>query len=803
MATTVGTIQLLATIDTSQYKKGQKEIEKSNSDIEKSADTTSKKSNTAFNNVAKVGLAAISAAAVAVGAAIISNVGGAIRRVDTLNNANRTFQNLGFDSVQTAKSMEALQKSIMGLPTPLDSAVRGMTALASTYGDIGRGQKMFTALNNAILGFGGTADMVNNAIMQISQLPMDGPLDAQTWNSLRNSGLTPVLVAMAKDMGKSVNEMKSDFGRGILTVEDFSNALIKMNTDGGGGMKSLETIAKDSTKGIGTSFANMNTAIQRGLANVLTAIGSEDIAKTINNIGKAFETALKETSPFINFIKANQKVITALVITIGTGIGLLTGWYVAVKAITVAQAAWNAVTKANTIGLIVVSVLALAAGFMYLWNNVEGFRKFFIDTWATIKSTVESVVSYISGVWDTVSTNATEVWTTVKDSIVSAFETVKTTIEDVSNRVQKILYDWRYWIQNVGIVITGVLLPKIVSIGIEFAKASAKAVISFVKMSASAVRNAIATSVAWTKSAALTAYVWVTKTLPNMIGAFITMSINAVGSAIKTALAWKAAAITTMQQWAITLGLYLQGLAATVLQTAASAVKIAASWLLAMGPIGLIVAAVAVAAALIIANWDTVKNFALSAWDAIKNAASAVWGWIQNVFGSIGQWFTDRFNQAKNGIIGAFDGVRRAVGDVWQWIMDKFSTIGEIGTSIIRGAVNSVLGFAERTINGFINMINGALDAINKIPGVDIGKIGTLTVPRLAEGGIVPATRGGILANIGEGGEAEAVIPLSKLDKMLSGDTTGGKANIEVTQNIYNEVDMDRAMRDLAWRIAY
>src|SRR5690606_26176362 len=104
-----------------------------------------------------------------------------------------------------------------------------------------RGQKVFSALNNAILGFGGTAAMVDNAITQLSQLPMDGPLDAQTWNSLRNSGLTPVLVAMGKEMGMSVSELKKDLSKdGTKTVEDFLNALVKLDKQGGGGLKSLE-----------------------------------------------------------------------------------------------------------------------------------------------------------------------------------------------------------------------------------------------------------------------------------------------------------------------------------------------------------------------------------------------------------------------------------------------------------------------------------------------------------------------------------------------------------------------------------
>lgn len=85
--------------------------------------------------------------------------------------------------------------------------------------------------------------------------------------------------------------------------EKFQDALIKMNTKGGGGMKSFQQIAKDSTKGIGTSFENMNTAIQRGLANIINAIGRDKIANVITNIGKGFEAASKGIISFSRFLQ--------------------------------------------------------------------------------------------------------------------------------------------------------------------------------------------------------------------------------------------------------------------------------------------------------------------------------------------------------------------------------------------------------------------------------------------------------------------------------------------------------------------
>jgi len=296
---TVGSVKYDASIDLASLRKSiaqaDKMVQGSYDQQEKAGKALSAKSAAVFGAVAGVAASAASKAL----SMITSSVGSAVKRVDTLKNSARTFENMGIAAGDSRKAMDALEKSITGLPTPLDSAVRGMTALTATYGNVDKGQKVFSALNNAILGFGGSAAMVDNAIMQLSQLPMDGPLDAQTWNSLRNSGLTPVLTAMAKESGTSVSAMKEAFGEGELKVQDFIDRLVKMDKVGGGGLKSLEKIAKDSTKGIGTGFANMQTAITRGMAKVLESIGSTNISEAISSIGKGFEGALKAVADFI------------------------------------------------------------------------------------------------------------------------------------------------------------------------------------------------------------------------------------------------------------------------------------------------------------------------------------------------------------------------------------------------------------------------------------------------------------------------------------------------------------------------
>lgn len=360
---TVGSISVVASINTKDYDAGKKHIEKGNNELEGNA----KKTSSSFSAAWAGAIGGVVATVAQKGFAMISSsIDSAVKRVDTLNNSTRTFENMGIATTDSKKAMDALQKSIKGMPTSLDGAVRGMTALTATYGDIDKGQKVFSALNNAILGFGGSSAEVENAITQLSQLPMDGPLDAQTWNSLRNSGITPVLVAMAKDSGMSVAEMKEAFGKGELTVQDFTDRLVKLNKDGGGGLKSLEKIAKDSTGGIGTGFANMQTAIARGMGKVLEAVGSKNISSAITAIGDGFEkslnvgaSAIRSIMPVISgltrFVKENSTVI----ITLGAAvIGTMVAW----KAYQLTLVAIAAVKVAVTAASIALSaVLAIQA----------------------------------------------------------------------------------------------------------------------------------------------------------------------------------------------------------------------------------------------------------------------------------------------------------------------------------------------------------------------------------------------------------------------------------------------------------
>ncbi|RBS66117.1 tape measure protein [Enterococcus faecium] len=237
---------------------------------------------------------------------VSDSLDGAISRIDTLNNSDRAFSNMGFSAEETKKAMDNLQVAIKGLPTGLDGAVKGVQLLAGSTEDVGKSVDIFKAMNDGILGFGGNAEMVDNAIVQLSQSFSNGKVDAETWNSMINSGLGPTLNAMAKQMGKTTGELKSGLSDGSISVKDFQDRLIELDKNGGGGIKSLNQIAKDSTKGISTSISNAKTAVTRGVADMITNL-NDGLAKNnlptlsdmISNAGARAEAVFKKIGTII------------------------------------------------------------------------------------------------------------------------------------------------------------------------------------------------------------------------------------------------------------------------------------------------------------------------------------------------------------------------------------------------------------------------------------------------------------------------------------------------------------------------
>ena len=171
----------------------------------------------------------------------------------------------------------------------------------------------------------------------------------------------------------------------------------------------------------------------------------------------------------------------------------------------------------------------------------------------------------------------------------------------------------------------------------------------------------------------------------------------------------------------------------------------------------------------VVGKFNEGLNFIKSIPDKIKNWFNSLASWFQNLFNRIIGFFKNFGTNAGNAIGGAFKGV-----------------------------INAVIGQIERILNSPINAINGLIGTINNIPGVNIGRLSTFRLPRLAKGGIINQPGRGVMVGSAIAGErgAEGVIPLTDSQQMaLLGEAIG--KYITVNASITNTMNGRVISREL------
>ncbi len=238
--------------------------------------------------------------------------------------------------------------------------------------------------------------------------------------------------------------------------------------------------------------------------------------------------------------------------------------------------------------------------------------------------------------------------------------------------------------------------------------------------------------------------------------------------------------------------------------------------------------------------WNGIKDIFMGVFNAIYAFIGAIWAAISGIFSTVLNTiyaiFSTIFNGIKSLVITIFNGIKTAITTVMTGIKSGISTAlntiktiwSNIWTSMkttvvtifngiwsaIKGVINSIIGGVEGMANAVVNGINTVIDAMNNlsfdipdwVPGMggktfgfSIPKLSTVSLPRLATGGIVD---GATPLIAGEAGK-EAIVPLEnntgwidaiaiKLAEILSVNIIGALESIDTsggeqqhTTNVY------------------
>ena len=235
------------------------------------------------------------------------------------------------------------------------------------------------------------------------------------------------------------------------------------------------------------------------------------------------------------------KVISAIG-TIMTIIPKLAGVINAAKGVI---AAFNAVCAANPYVLIIAAIVALVAAFIYLWNNCEEFRQFWIDLWESIKEIAiavwEALKEFFTAAWEAIKTTAVTVWNAIKDFFTGLWEGIKNIFTTVVNAISTFLTNAWNAIKNTVTTVFNTIKTFFTTIwnGIKSVITTVVTAIStFLSTAWNGIKTAITTVLNAIKSVVTTVWNGIKTTITNIVNGIknaVTTAWNNIKSAVSNA----------------------------------------------------------------------------------------------------------------------------------------------------------------------------------------------------------------------------------------------------------------------------
>lgn len=271
-----------------------------------------------------------------------------------------------------------------------------------------------------------------------------------------------------------------------ITVEDF-NVKLEACTTAEERQDLIMKTLKDTYGAAGEQYKETNKDVmaarqaQEKLTDAMAQLGAigEPILTAIKD--KVADMALAAIPHLQNFIKKvkdlkkwikdNENTVDAWVaVIIGATVSisaflLILKWGAimaaatkAIKAVRSAILLFNAALLANPIALVVALIAGLVAAFVYLWNNNKGFRQFWIDLWAKIRSASDKAITAVKNKFNDLKDAVGKVKQWFKDmgkSISDKMESAQKAVKKVVDKIKG------FFPLSIGKIFSNLKIPKI------------------------------------------------------------------------------------------------------------------------------------------------------------------------------------------------------------------------------------------------------------------------------------------------------------------------------------------------------
>lgn len=584
---------------------------------------------------------------------------------------------MGVDEAETM--VDQMAKTASSTNTSVAQLGEGILTIGATAKSVKGGTaELNTALgilaNNGIKGAEGGTHL-RNIILSL-QNPTDKAADTmealglKVYDSQGNMrSMNDILGDLNKSMEGMTSEEKANIVSKIFNKTDLSsvNALLANTgdtwddlqqsiTNSGGAAQQMAdtqldnlqgqlTILKSALEGLAISFGEL---LMPAIKSIVTAV--QGFVDKLNSMDEGTKKVIVTIALIVAAIGPVLIVIGKVISAVGTIMTIVPKIAGVINTVKTAFMALNTTMLANPIFLIIAAIAALVAAFIYLWNNCDGFRQFWIDLWENVKQVAitvwNAIKTFFSQVWEAIKTIFSTVFEVIKTLVTTYFNLYKTIIETVINVIKTVITTVWNAIKGVFTTVFNVI-KTIVTTYFNIYKAIIQTVLTVIQTVITTVWNTIKTVVTTVMNAIKTVFTTIWNAIKTIIGAvvsgikaLITGDFQGVKNAITTIM-------NTIKSTISTIWNTIKSTISTVLGAIKNAVTSVFSGIV----------------------------------NAIKNAMSNVLNAVKNGFSNVKNHITGLASQAvtwgKDLVMGIVNGIKScigAVGDAVKSVADKIKS---------------------------------------------------------------------------------------------------------------------------------
>lgn len=565
----------------------------------------------------------------------------------------------------TNTSVAQLGEGILTIGATAKSVKGGTAELNTALGILAnngiKGAEGGTHLRNIILSLQNPTDKAAAAMKTLGVDVYDSQGNMRSMND--------ILGDLNKSMDGMTSEEKANIISTIFNKTDLSsvNALLANTgdtwdslqqsiTDSGGAAQQMAdtqldnlqgqlTILKSAIEGLAISFGQL---LMPAIKSIVTWV--QGFVDKLNSLDDGTKKVIVTIALVVAAIGPVLIVVGKVISAVGTIMTIVPKLAGVINVVKGAFAALNTTMLANPIFLIIAAIAALVAAFIYLWNNCDGFRQFWIDLWENVKQVAitvwNAIKAFFSQVWEAIKTIFSTVFEVIKTLVTTYFNLYKTIIETVINVIKTVITTVWSAIKGVFTTVFNVI-KTLVTTYFNIYKTIIQTVLTVIQTVITTVWNTIKTVVTTVMNAIKTVFTTIWNAIKTIIGAvvsgikaLITGDFQGVKNAITTIM-------NTIKSTISTIWNTIKSTISTVLGAIKSAVTSVFSGIV----------------------------------NAIKSAMSNVLNAVKNGFSNVKNHITGLASQAvtwgKDLVMGIVNGIKScigAVGDAVKSVADKIKS---------------------------------------------------------------------------------------------------------------------------------